>query len=161
MKVSSLPLILLTVLLAMLSACKTTEANYKAAYEAAAEHRASKADAEYDFLNRPDQSVIITEFLSVVKTSDKDTITPAETPKFAVAANKFKQVFNAKALCQRLRTEGFGGAYVARNPSDEYYVMVEGFSDEAQARAFMEEIKADKRLPFGRGYPATVRTAWK
>lgn len=158
MKISSL---ILLAALGVLSSCKTTEANYKAAYEAAAEHRASKSDAEDDFLNRPDQSVIITEFLSPVKTSDKDSVIPDETPKYAVAVNKFKQVFNAKALCERLRNEGFNGAYVARNPSDEYYVMAKGFGDETQAKAFMEEIKTDRRVPFGRGYPAAIRTAWK
>lgn len=144
-----------------ITSCKTTESNYKAAYETAAERRASKVDAEDDFLSIPDQSVTVTTFLSPIKTTEKDTITPAEAPRFSVAVNKFKQVFNAKALCNRLRADGWTSAYVAQTPEDEYYVMARGFANEDEAKVCLQEIKSDKRVPFGRGYPTLIRAAWK
>ncbi len=148
-------------LLCVAAGCKTTEANYKAAYEAAAAQRQSQADAADDFLNRPDSTVVRTMFLSPVKLADDDVVTPASTPKYCVVVNRFKQVFNARALCRRLRGEGYADAFVVGNTDDEYFVAAFGAGTQEEARALAGRLRSDSSVPFGRGYPAVIRAAWK
>lgn len=143
-----------------ITGCKTTEANYRAAYEATAAHRDSRADAEADFLSRSDSTAVTTVFISPVKVDPKaDAVTPEKALPFNVAVNRFKQVFNAKALCRRLRDNGWPTAYVARTADDEYFVMAVGAATQAEATALCDKVRADKSVPADRGYPAIVRSA--
>lgn len=146
-----------------MSSCKTTEANYREAYEATVAHRESQADTAFDRESevRTDSAAVLTVFLSPVK-SDRsaDAATPAKAFPFNAAVNKFKQVFNAKALCHRLRDNGWPQAYVAKTPDEEFYVMAGGASTEAEAAEICSNLrKSAKTVPLGRGYPTIVKLA--
>ncbi|MDE6118648.1 MAG: hypothetical protein K2F82_02155, partial [Muribaculaceae bacterium] len=78
-----------------MSSCKTTEANYREAYEATVAHRDSRIDVEFDRSTEvsTDSSVVRTVFLLPVKSDkDADIVTPDKALPFNAAVNKFKQV---------------------------------------------------------------------
>lgn len=145
------------------SSCKTTEANYREAYEATVAHRDSRIDVEFDRSTEvsTDSSVVRTVFLLPVKSDkDADIVTPDKALPFNAAVNKFKQVFNARALCRRLRDNGWPKAYIARTPDDEFYVMAGGALTQAEAADICTKLrKMAKTVPLGRGYPTIVKSA--
>lgn len=150
-------ILLIAVAAATLTGCKTTEANYKAAYDAAANLRAER-EAETGPV--ADAAGVVSEFLSPVKLAESDAVAPAlDSSRYYVAANRFKQVFNARALCCRLVDGGHTNAVVARSASDEYYVFIDSAASPSAASMLRDRLVADDSIPFGsrNGYPRIIR----
>ena len=99
----------------MLTGCKTTEANYKSAYETAKEKNAASGglgaiDSELAAEDSPKEIKIGDVQLPVINcrlykatTEGDDAIVPK---LYNIAVAKFRQRFNARSLCQRLRDGG-------------------------------------------------------
>lgn len=131
------------------SACKPTEKNYKAAYDAALSKREKSCidtDLGIDMtaLEQDDvpkwerlgkDSVLV--FRQPLRVFENDSI-QRQPCNVAVAA--FKMTTNARSLCERLLGEGYG-AYIMTNGLDDYYVIAAGFQDLESAAAFIRDYK--------------------
>lgn len=117
-----------------MSACKPTEKNYQAAYEAAQRKREASKAAEADLAipatfhregERPRQKIdgyvveTTTDFLKLVKGED-DAL-----KEWNVAVGCYKMKTNAISRMDALVKEGYK-AYVAENPESKFYVFSGG-----------------------------------
>ncbi len=138
-------------LLLSFSACKPTEKNYQAAYEAAQRKREAAKASEADLAlpakgfhrdgERPRQEingytyVSATDFLKLIK-GEEDAL-----KKWNVAVGCYKMKTNAISRMNDLIKEGFK-AYVAENPESKFYVFGAGFANLEEAAKFASEFAA-------------------
>lgn len=161
-------LVAITITVVMTS-CRTTEANYRAAYEATkASQAAVSADDGLDentrrllnLNNRQQQYVQIVDTDTLNITNIFATIEegPMEVaPQFAVVANAFSQIFNAKALLKRLQDAGFKDAYIFKSSVPDYYVAAGGSDNVADIPAIVEALAKAGNPGSRAGFPAVVR----
>lgn len=123
-----------------LTGCRTTEANYRAAYQAAraaADARAADDDdgldpetramLERQKLRGVTRQVVGTDTLLITTLFVKMTAgVPERVPRYSVAINSFSQRFNALALMHRLHDNGYPQAYVFETGAPQYYVATAG-----------------------------------
>ncbi len=138
----------------LLTSCKTTEENYRAAYEIAAERKANTSvDRNMSgFIEREkrlgqiqvvagDSVRVVTERVNIV---DGET---ANLHKYCVVVGDFKQVFNARSFSKRINeAEGSAYSYVIKNSQDVYYVVYRGFDSKDAAAEFLKNKKNFKIL---------------
>lgn len=164
-------LLFFALICALFSGCKTTEANYRAAYEVAREARDAKA-SEDDGLDPETRAMLArqkqrgvsrqivgSDTLSVTTLFVKMTSgEPDRVPRYSVAVNSFSQKFNAQAMMQRLRENGYPGAYVFETGTPDYYVATAG-SDSIEALPLLLEQSqraADKGMRSG--FPKIIQS---
>lgn len=158
--------------------CKTTEANYRAAYEKTMAARAEQDSIEDTIygqrrqmqqrtVDTPDGRVEVkAQFVRV--TEDGGGI-PENLRQYSVVVGQFKQLFNAKSMRNRLADSGYPGAFVVETGEPYYYIVLASFSDAAQAAEALEKFKAKPAIsmkepcPFildagGRRRPTTHKT---
>jgi hypothetical protein len=169
--IARLSLIALTVLSA--ASCKTTEANYRAAYEATrVKQQADSAlqdrtyygtdGAESATARRrqlPGYRVYIVgtdtiDAQSMFFTMMDSTATP---PQFSVAMAEFRQVFNARSMVQRLRENGFPDAYICQTSKPVYYVMSCGSDSIAHIPEMLHKAIDAIDLHVGKDYPKVIK----
>lgn len=156
-------------LLAMTS-CRTTEANYRAAYEAtkASQAAAESADDGLDdntrrllnLNNKQHQYVQIvgTDTLNITNIFAIMEEGPMEAaPEFAVVANAFSQLFNARSLLKRLQDAGFTEAYIIKSRTPDYYVAAGGSDNVADIPAIRDALAKAGNPGSRKGFPAIVR----
>lgn len=112
--------------------CKTTEANYRAAYEIAKDKQErNSADlsegATLNKYNQPKQTVIdgdtlmlLTDYAGLV---DDGGITRQNLRKYNIVVGQFKQLFNARQMMQRLRDSGYTEAGIIVNRQKDHLVI--------------------------------------
>ncbi|MCM1310459.1 MAG: SPOR domain-containing protein [Bacteroides sp.] len=162
-------LIIIGVYGVMLTSCRTTEANYRAAYEAT---KASQAAAQSDdgldentrrMLNLDKKQhqyvhIIGTDTLNITNVfavMEQGSI-PA-VPQFSVVANAFSQLFNAQALLKRLQEAGFKDAYIFKTGTPDYYVAAGGSDNVADIPAIRRKLEKAGNPGSRAGFPAIVR----
>lgn len=141
---------MMLMLLVATSSCKTTEANYKAAYDVAKAKTQQGGDREITgFIEREkrlndyslvggDSVKVISEFVSII---DGDA---ADVKTYGVVVGDFKQVFNARSFRDRIKeveNNTDSPAYVAVSPAKRYYVVYKGFDDIKDASKFLKNKK--------------------
>lgn len=163
--------LLITIALAgaTLCSCRTTEANYRAAYEAT---RASQAVADSDdglgentrrMLNLDKKQhqyiqIVGTDTLNVTNVfAILEDGPDNHVPQFSVVSNAFSQLFNARALMQRLKEAGFENAYIFKTPVPDYYVAAGGSENIADIPAIIKALNAAGNPGSRAGFPAVVR----
>lgn len=158
---------LLTLLAA--TSCRTTEANYRAAYEATkASQAATLSDDGLDentrrllnLNNKQHQYIQIVgsdtlNITNVFATLEEGPMTSA--PEFAVVANAFSQIFNAKALLKRLQDAGFANAYIFKSATPDYYVAAGGSDNVADIPAIRDALAKAGNPGSRKGFPSIVR----
>ncbi|MDE6099993.1 MAG: hypothetical protein K2G01_03030 [Paramuribaculum sp.] len=145
-----------------LAACKTTEANYKAAYEAAREKQLTGDSLiDYGLLDqqRPKPMVfgndtlpVRTEYVGYTKGGGADS-DKSVVKRYCVVVGRFKQVFNAKSMRERLIESGYGNSLVLHNGMKEYYVIANGSNDPHTARLMLDSVRSDSQLVLKQPYP--------
>lgn len=155
-------------ILGILSSCKTTEANYRAAYDVAKARQAQQqSEDDYDeetmrLLERTRQRgesihIVGTDTIKVstvfVKMTDGVT---DKVPRYSVVLNRFSQVFNAKAMCKRLRENGFPQAYIFESATPEYYVASGGSNDMSEIAEMLKSARKTGHLGTKEGYPKVI-----
>lgn len=142
-------LIVVSFAIVMLTACKTTEANYRAAYEKAVEARDADDREEKIYggeSRRLDQKLVVSGGDSVavsvkmVSPVAEKGAEPPKVKKYMVIAGQFKQNFNAQSLCRRLADAGYDAA-VVQTAEPYYYVVASSFDKATEADAAMEQLK--------------------
>jgi len=141
------------------ASCKTSEENYRAAYEKAIAGRTdSGADpldgTVYDAARRPlgtriavaGTDTALVKVLRVKVTEGGGG--PAEWLRpYSVVAGSMKQRFNALSLRQRLAEAGFPRVFVVETAEPRYYVVTESYDTEAEAVAECTRLRADSAFP--------------
>lgn len=134
----------------MLTACHSSEKNYREAYEKAVEARQTGISAEtyakieaerqrYTHIINGDSVRMV--YLNV------NTVDSTETAQdYNVIVATFSQRINAKSYCDRLREEcGLRDSYVLfGGPEKKYFVVAQGFDNSGDAAAFLKE--TDKKV---------------
>lgn len=139
-------------------ACKTNEKNYRQAYEKAiTKDKEGIDDATYAKIKEEEKGakVVISgdsvrvksEFVNLCHGEQKDMM------PYGIVVGQFKQIFNARSFCDRLKSKGYP-AYALENRDNIYYVVAKGFATEIEAAAYLKNI--NKNIPFA----IPVESAW-
>lgn len=146
--------ILFVAAVALLPACKSSEKNYREAYERAMAGRDgtdSGLDSTIygkmrrDFsLNRMvvNGDTVDVKSQHVRVTADGGGIAES-LHRYSVVAAQFKQIFTAKAMRQRLFEAGYPAAFIVETAEPYYYVVTGSYDDVAEAVKAMHRLAAD------------------
>lgn len=151
--------------------CKTTESNYRSAYETAR----AKRDADAADMNVPQGMKLsnsatpamtkigtgisfpmATEF---IRDDDKTVAGRDDLQRYTVVIAAFKQVFNAKALADRLKKGGIAEPLVFRNGPGMYFVGTMTTMQPAEAKAGLERVMSDSTIHCTEPFPYILRAA--
>lgn len=150
MKKSVLPI--LALLLAGMTACKPTESNYKAAYDAAQQKRQAAANdpdlmlpaGALKSIDGPVKRDINGDSLYVIKEHLKFTGgVEHDFHKWNVAVASYKMPTNCAAHVSELFTKGYK-AFSVENPEGKFYVIAGSFPELSDAAVFAKEYAAGK-----------------
>lgn len=133
------------------TSCKTSEDNYRRAYEKTiAARQADEADNESiygsDRRMLPTTAVIagndtVPVSIKQVSVVVRDGETKPEMSAYNVVAGQFKQQFNAFSLRDRLIDAGYKDAFVVETAEPYYYIIVQTSGDVRSASDALEKLK--------------------
>ena len=125
-------ILLAAALCALLAGCKTNEANYRQAYEVAKQkfENADTVSTGSHKLERYAQPHV-----SVVR-------------RYNVVAGRFRQIFNARQMRQRLIASGYGATAILASPMPLYYVVTISTDTVADAVEEIHWLESDTTLRF-------------
>ena len=146
-------ILLLTLFTSMVFAsCKTTEANYKAAYEktiAARDSSESIDDTIYGKERRQKNTNTVESAhgnvevtTQLVKVTKDGGGTPENLRRYNVVAGQFKQQFNAISLRNRLADNGYPGAFVVETAEPYYYIVTGSYATIDEAVDALNKLRA-------------------
>lgn len=141
--------------MSLLSACKPTEKNYRAAYDAAvAKRQAAEAEAMLPAsglisADGPQMRVVEGDTLFVESLRLRSDSAAWHQPAMAIAVSLYKMPTNARSAAAMLRDKGFRDAVAARATGDRWYVLAGGTESLKEAREFVKNFKKDmKEFPY-------------
>lgn len=161
-----LPLIIASLLL-LLTGCKTNEANYKAAYEAAVVKQKESADIDstiYGAIRRQarmatlavgaDSLPLRTEPLGYTENggASRETL-----HRYNIVVGQFKQVFNARQMRERLMNGGYTDAIIVHTREPLFYVVAASVNTPEEALEVFRRVKADKSIVLRDPLPFVAR----
>ncbi len=163
-----LPLSLMA--LAMMAVgCKTTESNYRQAYETAvAKNRdSSGVDSTIyakirnsartsDLVVTGDTMPMRTEYIGYTEDggASRETI-----GRYNVVVGQFKQVFNARQMRARLQSSGYDSAFIIHTREPLYYVCTQACATPEEAEKAFVRVKDDKSIVLRDPLPFILRPA--
>lgn len=136
----------------LLTACYTTEENYKAAYDKAKERtRENMGGTIYDMsqaervrateIINGDSVRLLRSYFNVVDDKYENT------KKFGVVVAEFDQILNARSYRDRLKqNEGFQSYVVYTNREKKYCVVAQAFDEKEPAVLFIRNIKQHMKM---------------
>lgn len=139
-----------------LVSCKTTEANYRAAYDKAVSARTdgdSDAESFYGgasrqleqrFMIAGNDTVPVSVKMVTPVVEDGKTVAQA-SHRFMIVVGQFKQKFNALSLKKRVSAAGYTDAFVVQTSEPYYYVVARSCGTIAEAAVALKEI--EKKAP--------------
>jgi len=144
--------------------CKPTEENYRAAYEKAKERQSETGDSLTTAQLRksqeprlmavgPDTLPVMTFYVArEADFGNKDLIR-----KYCVVVGRFKQVFNARSMAERLVSGGFKNAFVVHDAQGYYYVACSSTDVPDETGRLLEKVKNDDSVVLRSPYPYILR----
>ena len=155
--------------------CKTTEANYRAAYERTMEARQEQAALDstiYGAQRRAMGSATVNTSegtvevrTQLVRVTPEGGGTNENLHRYNVVVGQFKQLFNARSLRERLVEKGYPAAFVVQTAEPYYYIVLASFDDAAPAQRTLEEFVASATISMKAPCPfildATARASRK
>ena len=134
----------------LISGCKTTEANYRAAYEKAiAAREDDERETIYGGVSRQlgtrkmvengDTAQVMIKNVSPVTIAG---VKQPEVKKYMLVVGEFKQLFNAESMCKRFVNGGYSSAVVVQTAEPYYYIVADSFDsikDAKKAIAALQE----------------------
>lgn len=152
--------------------CKTTEANYRAAYERAMAGRDSALALENTIYGHERQRIdtrkirVGQDTIEVMRQLVK--ITPdgggirENLRQYCVVVGRFKQRFNALQMQERITAEGdVPGAFVVETAEPFYYVVSRSFSTLQEAAAMVADYRRKPPLPMKSPLPFILQATAK
>lgn len=136
-----------------LPSCKTSEENYRAAYEKTIQARRESGDStEVNiYTNLRTQAPTHTEETEygsyevrtmVVRVTEGGGAIAEYVKEYCGVVGQFKQIFNAKSLRERLVDAGYPGAFIVETAEPYYYVVLTSGTINQVAQA-LSELKKD------------------
>lgn len=159
MKCINLIIVILAMAVAATS-CKTSEKNYREAYERTIAGDSTRTAFEQTIYGAQRRAVqhgaivsgtdsVATQRLNCRITPKQAGVTADSLHKYNVCVASFKQLFNATSVRNRLKDNGYPNAFIVQTTEPFYYVVALSTSDMAVAVAALRTL-ADKppfRLP--------------
>lgn len=154
-----------TVLLSgWLISCKTTEANYRAAYEkATADNDRGVTDFDNTIYSRIRNQMRDNRYTLDGRTVDTRIMRVKVTEggggirewlgRYSVVVAEFKQLFNAKSMRQRLVDDGYPRTFIVENGEPYYYIVVNSSGDLLKMADVADSIRTHFPLPLKEGFP--------
>ena len=139
-----------------LFSCKTTEANYRAAYEKTIAGReesgavdstiygAQRRSMETVTLNTPDGDVEVRR--QMVRITEEGGGSEEKLHRYNVVVRQFKQLFNAKSMRGRLAEGKYPSAFVIETAEPYYYVVIASYDDVSEARKALDEVRSSGNI---------------
>lgn len=162
--------IAITIILTGLTACKTTEQNYRSAYQTAVSHREESSGVDSTIYARIRNSALESKLAVGSDTLDirteyigypKDGGSSRENvERYNVVVGQFKQIFNAKAMRQRLLEQGYE-AMIVNTREPLYYVISATCSTAAEAAEQLNRVKSDPKIVLKAPLPFILQPAHK
>lgn len=152
---SSLQALAILLLAAMaFTSCKTTEANYRAAYEKALAGRDSVPGYESTIYGKyrrqlRDQTLVCAgdtidvKVQAVAVTDAPQGGSAADLKKYSVVVGQFKQLFNARSLRDRLVEAGYARTFVVHTAEPYYFIVLDSYESLPQARQLLDSVVAN------------------
>ena len=149
--------------------CKTTESNYRQAYETAvAKNRdSSGVDSTIyakirnsartsDLVVTGDTMPMRTEYIGYTEDggASRETI-----GRYNVVVGQFKQVFNARQMRARLQSSGYDSAFIIHTREPLYYVCTQACATPEEAEKAFVRVKDDKSIVLRDPLPFILRPA--
>ncbi len=155
-KAAIIALVALTALLPTLYGCKTSEENYRRAYEkaVATDDDDMPLDSTIYGANRRQMNsrTVETALGPVTLRTHMVRITEGgggireNLKRYNVVAGQFKQLFNAKSMRERLVDSGYPGAFVVETAEPYYYIVAGSYATLDAAAEAMAKIAADGNI---------------
>lgn len=143
--------------------CKTTEANYRKAYEKAIAGKEDNMPIDSTvygkYRRQADQRLLVSKGDTIEVTAMRVVVTSGEgTPNeylraYSVVAGEFKQIFNARSLRDRLRDMGYLRTFIVANAEPYYYIVIDSFDDLNQAKVVLEKFRKNPPVPLRKNLP--------
>ncbi|MDE7467485.1 MAG: SPOR domain-containing protein [Muribaculaceae bacterium] len=150
-------LVIIMLLALTVAACKTSEANYRAAYDRAATARDGRSPLdgtiyEAQRRNTPQATVTLNGDTTIertirVKVTENGGGIRENLKPFSVAVAGFKQLFNAQSLRDRMADAGYPAAFVVETAEPYYYVILSSHPNRAEAMTAVSAAR-EAELPF-------------
>lgn len=140
-----------------LGACKTTEENYRNAYDRALAGRAQRDSLENTIYGAHRRGMGSTLAVQGSDTVEMKTVQvkiteggggiPEWLKPYNLVAGQMKQQFNALSLRERLVEAGYPRAFVVETAEPYYYIILGSYPTEAEAVAGARTLREDKNFP--------------
>ncbi len=85
----------------------------------------------------------------------------AQVKRYNIVVAQFKQLFNARAMCERLYAAGFVNPYIVETREPLYYVAAEGCDHLNQAYSLLRKVMHDHPVPMQDPFPYVIQDASK
>jgi len=157
-------------LMLLTTGCKTTEQDYKNAYDrtinANDSTRTDFKDTIYGKYRRAvrDEQIkvgndtIDTRIIDV--TIAKDTgATNTTMKRYCVVTAEFKQIFNARSMQDRLIEQGITNAFIVQTAEPFYYVIADSYEELTPALALIEKLRKQQVIKFKEPAPYVLQPA--
>ncbi|MBR2379326.1 MAG: SPOR domain-containing protein [Bacteroidaceae bacterium] len=133
----------ITIVTLSITSCRgnyeATKAAYEKAMEAAVERPTITADTPTDDAITEIQPMVSTSSEAKERTESVKVIDEATIQAYSVVVGSFKQLTNAKGMCERLKEDGYD-AFVAQNAHGMYRVIACTFATRNEAVAARKEL---------------------
>lgn len=151
------------------ASCKTTEENYRKAYETAvgAERGKSAVDSTIyarirnnarmsDLVVGGDSLPLRTEQIGYTENggASRETL-----KRYSIVVGQFKQIFNARQMRTRLQEGGYPDAFILHTAEPLYYVCTATCATAEEAAAEMKRVRDDKAIVLRDPLPFILRPA--
>ncbi len=150
-----LPVIAFVIALTVVS-CKTTEANYRQAYEVAAEQRREATGLDSTIYGRVRKSAVNTWLVvngdslpvrrEYIGYTEGGGSSRENVKRYNVVVGQFRQVFNAKQMRERLISGGYDSAMMVHTREPLYYVVTATASTPEEILQEWRKVMGDKNL---------------
>ncbi len=128
------------------TSCKSSEANYRAAYDTTIARQREKEGVDSATYARIEAERTANTTMisgdSVRMVTDRVNIvdgTLSDLKPYGVVVGEYKQLFNARSFRNRLKGKGHP-SYVVKNSESTYYVIAKGFDTAPEAAAYLDTV---------------------
>ncbi|MDE6377341.1 MAG: SPOR domain-containing protein [Duncaniella sp.] len=163
--------LLLAVIVAFvaLAACKTTEANYRTAYDSAKRQQQESTGLDSTIYGRIRSQAANSKLVVGADSLPLKREYVGYTPeggssrenllRYNVVVGQFKQVFNARQMRERLIAAGYDGAMIVNTREPLYYVVALSVSTPEEALAAWQRVTSDHSLVLRSPLPFILQPA--
>ncbi len=145
-----LSILVFACIMLLVTSCKSSESNYRMAYEKAKaamnDGVSAETTARIETEKKSNTAVIAGDSLRLI--TDRVNIVDdksAVMKPFGVVVGEYKQLFNARSFRDRLKKEG-QPAYVVMNGERMYFVVAHGFDTSVEAAEFLKNVRAKVKM---------------